>query len=114
MPSPSSITQFTPRHPPPLQDADDDEEAAASASQEDWMARAAALGRCLPQASFPRLADLLSWQPALLAGVEHRKGKIETGYDADLMVHAAAVLPTALLCCCCCYAHATFACSLCC
>jgi hypothetical protein len=36
-----------------------------------------------------RLADLLAVQPALLAGLHHRKGRLAPGYDADIVVRAA-------------------------
>jgi dihydroorotase-like cyclic amidohydrolase len=40
------------------------------------------------------MAELLSWQPAKLAGLSHRKGKIEVGYDADLTVSSAVASDT--------------------
>ena len=43
----------------PPQDAVDDEEAAASASEEDWMARAAALARAAPGPTLGLLVELL-------------------------------------------------------
>jgi hypothetical protein len=36
-----------------------------------------------------RLVDLLAVQPALLAGLDHRKGQLAPGYDADIVVRAA-------------------------
>lgn len=45
-------------------------------------------------ASLSRMAELLSWQPAKLAGLSHRKGKIEVGYDADLTVSSAVASDT--------------------
>lgn len=38
----------------------------------------------------PRLAQLLSEQPAKLAGLSNRKGKLAVGYDADIVVRLCA------------------------
>jgi dihydroorotase-like cyclic amidohydrolase len=38
--------------------------------------------------TFNHLAALLSEQPARLAGLSHRKGRIAEGYDADIVVSA--------------------------
>jgi dihydroorotase-like cyclic amidohydrolase len=38
--------------------------------------------------NFNHLAALLAEQPAKLAGLSHRKGKIAKGYDADIVVSA--------------------------
>jgi dihydroorotase-like cyclic amidohydrolase len=41
----------------------------------------------------PRLAQLLSSNPATLIGFANRKGIIKTGYDADLVVRGGTLGP---------------------
>lgn len=48
--------------------------------------------------SLPEAVGMLSWNPARAIGVERRKGRLQPGYDADLLIFDAALTLQATLC----------------